>query len=374
MDVITYLQRVEKVEAFLAAHKVQALVALAGAQASPSSMDEAHVVTEVALARRVGQGSAHTSIDVARALTVRRSREFLTALRAGQISEWHCRELVTATRSVTDPDVRRQVADATLAKATRMTPYEFGREVAKAIARYDRDLTTRIETAREDRRVWCTQLPDGMGFLGLIHDWTTVQAIHATITADGRTLQLDRGGAAAVRAGDDDARADASRADAMAARMLGTVAEDGSVTWDRSAQQVVSMTLVMDLDTLQGELDRFALLDGAADPRRAGTRPRRGRQAVAPRGHRPRHRGSPGLRHRAVPARDVAPLRQGPRRRVRHPDLLPHQPPRDGPRRALPSRHHQRRQLPRVVHDLPPAQDRTTTALHRHASPTDQPP
>ncbi len=202
---------------------------------------------------------------MARALTVH-FPEFLTALKAGQISEWHCRELVTATRSVTDPDVRRQVADATLAKATRMTPYEFGREVAKAIARYDRDLTTRIEKAREDRRVWCTQLPDGMGFLGLIHDWTTVQAIHATITADGRTLQLDRGGSAAVRAGDDDARADASRADAMAARMLGTVAEDGSVSWDRSAQQVVSMTLVMDLDTLQGEVDRFALLDGQPIP------------------------------------------------------------------------------------------------------------
>ncbi len=105
-----------------------------------------------------------------------------------------------------------------------------------------------------------------MGFLGLIHDWPTVQAIHATITADGRTLQLDRGGSTAVRAGDDDARADASRADAMAARMLGTVAEDGSVSWDRSTQQVVSMTLVMDLDTLQGEVDRFALLDGAPIP------------------------------------------------------------------------------------------------------------
>ncbi len=115
MDVITYLQRIEKVEAFLAALKVQALVALAGAQASPSSMDEAHVVTEVALARRVGQGSAHTSIDVARALSST-FPQFLTALQAGQISEWHCRELVTATRSVTDPDVRRQVADATLAQ------------------------------------------------------------------------------------------------------------------------------------------------------------------------------------------------------------------------------------------------------------------
>ena len=138
--------------------------------------------------------------------------------------------------------------------------------VARAIAEFDLDLTARMETARADRRVWCTELPDGMGFLGLVHELPTVKALFATITADGRTLQLDRGGAAAVRAGDDDARADASRADAMAARMLGTVQEDGSVTWDRAAQQVVSMTLVMDLDTLRGEQDRFALLDGSPIP------------------------------------------------------------------------------------------------------------
>jgi len=116
--------------------------------------------------------------------------------------------------------------------------------------------------AREDRRVWCTDLPNGMGFLGLVHDQKTIRTMFATITADGRTLQLERGGSAAVRAGDDDARADASRADAMAARVLGTVAEDGSVSWDRAAQETISLTVVMDLDTLRGEADRFALLDG----------------------------------------------------------------------------------------------------------------
>jgi hypothetical protein len=52
----------------------------------------------------------------------------------------------------------------------------------------------------------------------------------------------------------------------MAARVLGNVAEDGSVTWDRSTQEVLSLTLVMDLDTLRGEADRFAFLDGAPIP------------------------------------------------------------------------------------------------------------
>ena len=109
-----------------------------------------------------------------------------------------------------------------------------------------------------------------MGFLGLVHDLKTVRTMFATITADGRTLQLERGGAAAVRAGDDDARADASRADAMAARVLGTVAEDGSVTWDRGTQEALSLTLVMDLDTLRGEADRMATLDGQPIPASLG--------------------------------------------------------------------------------------------------------
>ena len=264
-DRIDYVRRVEKLEGLLAALKMKALVAIAGETASLSSMDEAHAATEVGLARRVGPGAAASSIQVARAL-VTTFPEFLTALQAGEISEWHCRELVTATRPVTDPEVLRLVVDTTLRKAKKKTPREFASEVAKVIARHDSDLEARMVKAREDRRVWCSELPNGMGFLGLVHDLKTIRSMFATITADGRTLQLDRGGAAAVRAGEDDARADTSRADAMAARVLGRVGEDGSVSWDRPAQEVLSLTLVMDLDTLRGEADRFALLDGQPIP------------------------------------------------------------------------------------------------------------
>jgi hypothetical protein len=260
---VEYLQRIERLEGFVAALKARAIVALAGEHPSTSSTDEQHVIVELALARRVGPGAATTSLEVARALTTT-FPDFATALAAGQISEWHCRELVTATRTVQDPAVLARIGARVLPKARRLTPREFAREVAKAIAVLDRDLPARITAAREDRRVWTRELPDGMGFLGLIHDWPNIAAIHATLTTDGRTLQRHRGGAAAVRAGNDDARADSTRADALAARILGTATPDGAITWDPTP--TVELTLVMDLPTLRAEADHVALLNDQPIP------------------------------------------------------------------------------------------------------------
>jgi hypothetical protein len=93
-----------------------------------------------------------------------------------------------------------------------------------------------------------------------------VQAIHDTVLADARALRATRGGAPAVLAGDPDATASACQADALAARVLGTVDEHGTVSWDRQASTAVTLTVVMDLPTLRGETDRFAILDGEPVP------------------------------------------------------------------------------------------------------------
>ena len=135
--------------------------------------------------------------------------------------ETHCKILVEKTRVVADESVLAEIERRVLPKAKRLAPGEFGGEVAKVIARLDRDAAARAKKARATRRVWSRQLEDGMGYLGLTHDWSTIQAIAKTVDDDGHCLQVERGGAGAVAEGVEDATADACRADAIAAIVLG---------------------------------------------------------------------------------------------------------------------------------------------------------
>jgi hypothetical protein len=264
---VRYLQALDRVAARLAALRHHAVLALVGPTSTEAHLSEIHLEHEIALARRTSRYAAGRAIETARALHTT-FPGFATALHEGTLSDAHCTVLVDRTRVVTDPAVRAEIARRVLPVATRLTPGQFAGTLATAIARLDRDAATRLARARETRRVWCRQVEDGMGFLGLTHDWSTITAIHAAVTADGRTLQLARGGSAAA-AGQDDATADACRADALATRVLGTVADDGSLTWDRS-QAAVTVNVVMDLPTLRGEADRVALLDGQPVPGEVG--------------------------------------------------------------------------------------------------------
>ena len=260
----SYLRRVEAVEALVASLRVRGTVAIAGVDGSDSMVDR-HAAMEVAQLRRVGEGAAATSIATSRSLQVDFPL-FLAALGAGEVSEWHCRELVAGTCHVSDAAVIAALQGRLLPKAKRATPGEFRREVRKAVVDLDAERAAeRVARARAERYVSCRPLEDGMGFLGVVSDWPTIHAMHATITAEGRVLQLERGGAQAARAGDDDALADACRADVFATRVLGHVAEDGSLVWNRSETHV-TLTVVMDLDTLRGEADRHALIDGEPMP------------------------------------------------------------------------------------------------------------
>jgi hypothetical protein len=108
-----------------------------------------------------------------------------------------------------------------------------------------------------------------MGYLGITHDWPTIQAMADTIDTSGRCLQVQRGGSGAVADGVEDATADVCRADAAAAIVLGEAHEDGSVTWDRE-QVAVTVNVVMDLPTLRGEADQVALVDGQPVPGEIG--------------------------------------------------------------------------------------------------------
>jgi hypothetical protein len=153
-----------------------------------------------------------------------------------------------------------------LRKAKRLPVGQFGKQVAAAVVELDPDSVRRHRRAKEQRGVYSRQLDDGLGFLGMVDEWGVISAIQATVDADAQVLRAQRGGAAAVNDGDDDARADSCRADALAARVLGEVAGDGTVTWDPRASVVVHLDLVMDLDTLRGEADRVALLEDQPVP------------------------------------------------------------------------------------------------------------
>ncbi len=269
------------------------LVGLAGEESSGQLMAEMHVEHEVSVARRTSRYSAGRSIENARALATV-FPGFAEALRAGEVTEAHCSTLVERTRVVSEPSALVEIGRRALPKARRMTPGELGKELAAIIADVDPDAAARTRRARESRRVWTRPLDDGLSFLGLVHDTATIDAIKDAITADALgARQVARAAARATadaareigaEVGDasepvaldvdhdwDDASLDALRADALAGRLLGTVADDGSVAWDRSEAKVV-VEVVMTLDTLLAERERLerepavALVDGVPAP------------------------------------------------------------------------------------------------------------
>jgi hypothetical protein len=266
--VLDYLRAAERVDAYAASLKARARVALAGVEASPELVREIHIEHELAVATRSSRYAAGTAIERARVLTSTFPL-FLEALEAGQVSEAHCRVLVEATRTCTNPDALAAVQRVTLPKAKRMTPGEFRRAVATAIADHDPEAAARHKTAREQRSVWTRELEDGMSYLGMVHDTTTITEIKATLDADAAALRAERGGTSALLAGEDDASAGACRADALAARILGTTDETGAIDWTPTPANV-QVQLVIDLETLRGEVDRHCLLDGQPVPAQIG--------------------------------------------------------------------------------------------------------
>jgi hypothetical protein len=131
----------------------------------------------------------------------------------------------------------------------------------------------------------------------MVHDTSTITAIKATLDADAAALRAQRRTPAdevrdaAVAAGEDAARAvwsttdphvldsafddatgtliGACRADALAARILGTTRETGDIDW-APTPAAVQVQLVIDLQTLRGEADRHCLLDGQPVPAKIG--------------------------------------------------------------------------------------------------------
>jgi hypothetical protein len=364
---MVYLRALDRVEGFVAAKRHEVIVAMVGARSCEAYLPEVHLEHEIAMARRTSRYAAGRAIEVARALATT-FPGFAAALRDGEVSETHCKILVEKTRVVADEDVLAEIERRVLPKAKRMPAGELGGEVARVIARLDRDAAARAKNARATRRVWSRQLEDGMGYLGVTHDWPPIQAMAETIGTAGRCLQVERGGSGAVAEGVEGATADACRADALAAVVLGERHEDGSFTWDRE-QVAVTVNVVMDLPTLRGASGPDRARRRPTGPRSDRARGRGVRDLVAATRDRPGRRSPPRLRKRHVPAGEAASVRPRPRRCLPQPVL--HEPglvtPSDGPRGRVPHRPERHGELRCALHDLPSAQDRGSRRHHQRA-------
>ncbi|MBI1378912.1 MAG: DUF222 domain-containing protein, partial [Frankiales bacterium] len=267
-ELIGYLAGGGRREARLASLRLAAEAAFANTACPDprvsSSYVEAAAEQEVAYATRTSAYGASKEIE--RALALKETFPgFRAALAAGEITERHCAALVDATRYLTDPDVLATIEAAALEKARTLTASELRKHLDKLISRHDPDATVRAHKAVATRDVYRQPIGDGMAFLGVTHQAPVIDAVFDAIDAAGKALRAQRGGAEALRTGNEDAASGACRADAMAALVLGTRDEEGELVYDASRTQA-ELHVVMDLDTLRGERDGLALLNGTPIP------------------------------------------------------------------------------------------------------------
>ncbi|MFC6238763.1 DUF222 domain-containing protein [Longivirga aurantiaca] len=267
---IAYVKVLNRVEAAVAARRYDAVLSLVPVLPHDHDyLEEAHWEVELAQACRSSFRAARQMIDAARAnrMVFPGMQE---ALAAGRVSDKHVRVLLERTRVIADAATLVLIGEQALPLALTLTPPRFTDALEQVILRFDPDAPARRTKAIENRDVWTRRLPDGMAMLGIKTDAATVAAMHDRIRAAAKDLHAARGGAAAVRAGDTDASMHACAADAAAAIILGTTAQDGSAVFDPAAQTVVHVQLVIDLATLRHEADNPVLLDGCPIPARMG--------------------------------------------------------------------------------------------------------
>jgi hypothetical protein len=257
---LAFLLRCDRLTARVLSLRMRMVGSIAGHEPAGSYVDEVHLEHELAVAGRTSRYAVGKGIETSRALATT-FPAFATALHDGEISLGHCSVLVERTRLVTDAQALAAIEQVGVRRARRMTVGEFAREVTALVVRFDPDSAARVTRAREDRRVSARPLDDGLGFLGLVHDWTVIQQIHDQVTLDAKVMQAQRRAEAAAdsvrdesaisgampdesagleahaarsaaeavaRSAADDARLDVCRADALAARLLAPTARGAS--------------------------------------------------------------------------------------------------------------------------------------------------
>jgi len=275
IDRLRMLKAVDRAQGKVEAFRMRTLLAVAGEEWSGDSELDRQVRHDIGVMLRVSKNSIGAQVGRSRRLH-QDAPAWLDALDAGEISLVHCLVLLDETEDVTDPDALAAIAARALVRAKRRTAADLRGIVRQLVADLDPHAADRFEQARHGRRVSVTRHKDGMATVSITHEQPVVDAIAATLTADADQIRADAKAAARAQTDADAASAssdvddeldlgddqpavpvevptrDQAMADAAATRILGSVAEDGSVVFDRAAATKVTVEVVIDLDTLVG--------------------------------------------------------------------------------------------------------------------------
>lgn len=214
------------------------------------------VASEIATIWRVSDRTVQRQLDESATLVESYGGTF-AALRDGRISLAHARTIVAAGAIVERPELRAEYEAAVLDYAERESPSRLA-PLAKRRAEWfaESSFAERHERARSTRRVWLTDLDDGMAEIGAILPAVLARGAYDRLTqiarAEANSAASDRPGdddAATVATGDDRSPASRSmdelRADVLADLLLATdpVAHNTGATGVGAIHARVSITV-----------------------------------------------------------------------------------------------------------------------------------
>ena len=296
IDRLRMLKAVDRAQGKVDAFRMRTLLAVAGREWSGDSELDRQVRHDIGVMLRINKNSIGGQVARARRLD-QDAPAWLDALDAGEISLVHCLVLLDETENVTDPGALERIVARALVRARRRTAADLRGIVRQLVADLDPDAAARFERARHERRVTVTRHKDGMATVSITHEQPLVDAMAATLAADADQLRADAKAAAQAQAEQAEAGAEAgaaspgagsaedldldldaqpaavvvpskdqAMADAAVTRILGSVAEDGSIVFDRAAATKVTVEVVIDLDTLAGIRAAMGLVNGEPVP------------------------------------------------------------------------------------------------------------
>ncbi len=274
------LMATRRVSSFLDGQTVRDIVDLAdvdGDGEAVEAMDARTTRHEIGLAFGRTKDQAEFLIGTYRRL-VEDFPDFVSALTAGQISLGHCYAMHEETLVVTDPAVLAKIAGKALPFAQAHSVTRFRTALKRLIQRHDPNAAARRRQARLQRRVSYSNLGDGISSMTVVARTEDVEAMRESIddaamslvAADRAQAQADADADAAADGDRDEGSRPAAkperprlstaqaRSGAVVAALLGTVDEDGTVTYAPREHRRTRVELVIDAPTAAGIADNLA--------------------------------------------------------------------------------------------------------------------